>query len=133
VVTVCKPYAARVLLNGDEPMARRVGADGIHLSAARLKALQHRPQKLICAASCHNAAELAQAASLGLDFVLLSTVLPTLSHPDAVPLGWAGFSSVVGEYPLPVYALGGLRPNDLRAAWSHGAHGIAMQRAVWGG
>ncbi|HQR51375.1 MAG TPA: Nudix family hydrolase [Methylophilaceae bacterium] len=130
VVVACKPYTARILLNGDEAMSRRIGADGIHLSATRLMDLPQRPQ-MLCAASCHNAAELAQAARLGLDFALLSTVLSTLSHPAAAPLGWAGFSGMVGEYPLPVYALGGLRPGDLRTAWTYGAHGIAMQRAVW--
>jgi len=131
VVSLCQPYGACVLLNGDAALARRAGADGIHLPAARLMLLEERPQGLLCAASCHNTEELAQAARLGLDFVLLSPVMRTLSHPDTASLGWAEFSRMVGEYPLPVYALGGLQPHDLTIAWTHGAHGIAMQRAVW--
>ncbi len=131
VVDMAHPCGARVLLNGEETMARKVGADGVHLSAARLIALTVKPEGLMCAASCHHAEELARAAVLGLDFVLLSPVQRTLSHPEAEPLGWPGFNAMLNEYPLPVYALGGLHAADMVSAWKHGAHGIAMQRAVW--
>ena len=131
VMAMCKPYGARVLLNGEATLARRAGLDGIHLTSSRLMALRERPQDMLCAASCHEAGELLRAAELGLDFVLLSPVMPTLSHPASAPLGWQKFSRMIAEYPLPVYALGGLQREDLRTAWAHGAHGIAMQRAVW--
>jgi len=32
---------------------------------------------------------------------------------------------------VPVFALGGLRPQDLPIAIAHGAHGIAMRRHAW--
>jgi 8-oxo-dGTP diphosphatase len=131
VVELCRPFGVRVLLNGAEAMARGVGADGIHLSSARLMALAEKPEGLLCAASCHNVDELSRAADLGLDFVLLSPVMRTPSHPEIRPVGWDDFSRMIQEYPLPVYALGGLQPADLTDAWEHGAHGIAMQRAVW--
>jgi 8-oxo-dGTP diphosphatase len=93
--------------------------------------LQAKPEGLLCAASCHTAEELAQAEKLGLDFVVMGPVLPTRSHPDALTLGWEGFAGLIQDYPLPVYALGGLQPRDLQTAWRAGAHGIAMQRALW--
>lgn len=131
VVSMAASCGARVLLNGDISMAQAIGADGVHLSAARLMAMQQKPEGLMYAASCHDANELTHAANLGLDFVLLSPVMRTLSHPDAAPLGWHGFSALIHEYPLPVYALGGLQAGDMVTAWTQGAHGIAMQRAVW--
>lgn len=132
VVELARSCGARVLLNGEISMAEQVGADGVHLSSARLLAMNHRPPAgLLCTASCHNVEELAQAASLGLDFVLLAPVMRTLSHPDTAPLGWAQFGHLLHDYPLPVYALGGLQSADMATAWEHGAHGISMQRAVW--
>lgn len=131
VLALAQPYGARVLLNADIELARRCGADGVHLPAHALMALDERPQGLLCAASCHNAAELAKAARLGLDFVVLSPVLATVSHPGAETLGWPAFAALVADYPLPVYALGGVHPQDQLTAWQHGAHGIAMQRALW--
>jgi 8-oxo-dGTP diphosphatase len=38
---------------------------------------------------------------------------------------------MVRDYPLPVYALGGLRRTDLETAWAAGAHGISMMRGAW--
>ena len=133
VIALAKPYAARVLINADIELADSVGADGVHLNTASLMATQAKPQGLLCGASCHNALELKHAANLGLDFVLLSPVMPTRSHSDIAPLGWQEFSRLIQNYPLPVYALGGLQPQNMVGAWQRGAHGIAMQRAVWEG
>ena len=131
VIALAKPYAARVLINADIELADSVGADGVHLNTASLMATQAKPQGLLCGASCHNALELKHAANLGLDFVLLSPVMPTRSHSDIAALGWQEFSRLIQNYPLPVYALGGLQPQNMVGAWQRGAHGIAMQRAVW--
>lgn len=131
VLTLAQPYAARILLNGEVEAARAWGLHGVHLSSKALMAMQQRPEALLCAASCHDAAQLRQAEMLALDFAVLSPVLPTLSHPGASTLGWRGFAEVLAGNSLPVYALGGMQPQDLNTARQHGAHGIAMQRAVW--
>lgn len=131
VIATCRPYGVRVLLNGALEMAQRIGADGVHFSSAGLTSLPARPEGLLCAASCHNVEEMRRAAELGFDFVLLSPVMTTLSHPQVQPLGWEKFASMIAEFSLPVYALGGMKPECLVDAWTHGAHGIAMQRAIW--
>jgi 8-oxo-dGTP diphosphatase len=131
VIAICRPYGARVLLNGTPEVAQRIGADGVHFTSAALAAASSRLTGLLCAASCHNVEELAKASALEFDFVLLSPVMTTLSHPQTMPLGWERFKGMIAEYSLPVYALGGMRQEYMTDAWSHGAHGIAMQRAVW--
>ncbi len=124
-------YGARVLVNGDETLARQVGADGVHSTSEQLRRLSTRPATGLWAASCHNAEELARAAALGADFVVLSPVLPTASHPEGESLGWERFAQLVHGYSLPVYALGGMRPELLDTAMRYGAHGIAMLSGVW--
>jgi 8-oxo-dGTP diphosphatase len=122
---------ARVMLNGDAELARHLGCAGVHWPAATLLAAKARPEGLLCAASCHDRAELERAAALELDFAVLGPVAPTPSHPDAVPLGWPGVARLLGGTPLPVYALGGLTRSDLDIAIRHGAHGVALRRAAW--
>lgn len=126
-----RAHGARMLVNGDALLADRIGADGVHTPAADLARLATRPSLPLCAASCHDAEELARAQALGFDFVVLGPVQPTASHPGARPLGWERFAAIAGGSPLPVFALGGLVPRDLEAAWAHGAHGIAMIRGAW--
>lgn len=122
---------ACVLVNGDTELALRSGADGVHLTAGQLMRIASRPALPWVGASCHDAPELARAAQLGVDFVVLGPLRATPSHPGARTLGWEEFSRLVADYSLPVYALGGLRMADLGTAWQAGAHGIGMMRGAW--
>ena len=131
IVERARPYAARVLVNGSAELARAAGADGMHLDAAHLAQLSERPDVDWVGASCHSEAELARAANIGADFALLSPVLPTLTHPGAVTLGWKTFSTWAAASPIPVYGLGGLTAADVDLAQGHGAHGVALLRAAW--
>lgn len=117
-----------VLVHEDRDLARRVQADGVHLTSSSLMALAERPDFLWVGASCHDALELEKAAELGFDYAVLGPVLPTPSHPDAAGMGWPHFAELVENCPIPVYALGGMRPGALDLACQHGAHGIAMLR-----
>ncbi len=131
LLPLTRAAGARVMLNGDAALARRLGCAGVHWPAATLLAAKARPEGMLCAASCHDRAELERAATLKLDFAVLGPVAPTPSHPDAVPLGWSGVANLLRATPLPVYALGGLTRADLDIAIEHGAHGVALRRAAW--
>ena len=125
------PQGARILLNGDQRTARRLGFAGIHWTTSELTAARQRPDDMLCAASTHDAAELARAAALGVDFAVLGPVCATPSHPGAAPLGWPRFAELVRGSTVPVYALGGLARTDLDVAVANGAHGVALRRAAW--
>jgi len=130
---LCHAAGARLLINRDPALARDLGADGVHLQAAQLRELADRPEGLAwVAASCHDAGELALASALQVDFAVLSPVRPTASHPDAGPLGWEAFTSLLQQVNLPVYALGGVGPADLERAWQAGAQGVAGISELWG-
>ncbi len=122
---------AVVLINDDEELARKVGAHGVHLSSEGLARADRRTSFDWVAASCHTAEELARAAALGLDFTLLSPVLPTKTHADAQGMGWDTFARLIERSSLPVFALGGMQPDMLETARNSGAHGIALMRG-WG-
>ena len=132
---LCRRFGARLLLNADPRLAEQAGADGVHLRAALLRQLDGRPlgESRLVGASCHTPAELQAAAALGADFAVLSPVRATASHPQAQPLGWEGFAAQVAAATLPVYALGGLQPQDLAQAIACGGQGIAAIRGLWKG
>lgn len=123
---------ATVLVNGDAALAGELGV-GLHLPAADMLRLSSRPLPpgRWVAASCHDARELAHAAAIGADFAVLGPVLPTPSHPQTSALGWERFAALVAAAALPVYALGGMRRDDLAAARRAGAQGIAGISAFW--
>lgn len=131
VVALAHPHGAKVLINGDVALVEEVGADGVQLTSAQLAQCAERPHVTWCAASCHSAEELRRAEALGCDFVLLSPVLPTKSHPGAAHLGWDNFAAIAANSTIPVFALGGLNHADAICAWQHGAHGVALLRQAW--
>jgi 8-oxo-dGTP diphosphatase len=61
----------------------------------------------------------------------MGPVLPTPTHPGVQPLGWDAFVHQIEGTRIPVYALGGLWPEDVDLAIDHGAQGIAMRRGAW--
>lgn len=131
VVRLAHASGARVLVNADAALAQRTGADGVHLTSAQLRHLDQSPATGLVGASCHDAQELARAQALGADFAVLGPVQPTPSHPGAAGIGWNALAALLKDSPLPVYALGGLAPADLQAAFRCGAHGISMMRGAW--
>ena len=124
---------ARVLVSSRHAPALWEMCDGVQLTARDLLRAPSRPAVKWVAASVHNRVELTRASGIGCDFAVLGSVLPTASHPGSTTLGWDGFAAIAQQTPLPLYAIGGLRLQDLHVARAAGAHGIALLRAAWQG
>jgi 8-oxo-dGTP diphosphatase len=132
MLQLCQQYDALLLLNTEAEFFRDQ-ADGLHLSSQRLMSCQQRPvsQEILFGASCHNPMEIEQALALRVDYVLLSPVLPTATHPDAEVLGWSGLAQLLAACPVPAYALGGLQDQHAARIKSSGAFGMAGISAWW--
>ena len=115
-------------------MALAVAADGVHLGGHSLPAAVARrllgPQRLI-GVSTHRPAEIAAAAAAGANFVTFGPVFATPSKlAYGQPLGLEALRLACQNSPLPVFALGGIKPchlADLRAA---GVAGVAVISAL---
>ena len=127
----CRNNGIGLMLSGEAGQVSELGAAGLHLRSDQLMSLSARPlgRGYRLAASCHDAAQLEQAARIGADFAVLGPVSRTASHPAATPIGWDSFARLVRSARLPVYALGGLGEHDLSHAITHGGQGIAAIRA----
>ncbi|MFI8751046.1 Nudix family hydrolase [Vreelandella lionensis] len=130
---LCREYGAKLLLNGEPALLDQVDADGIHLTSARLMQLDRRPiaENKWLSASTHDQKQLSQAAVLGCDFVTLSPLRTTPSHPEVAPMGWHDFQQLVERAGMPVFALGGMTRFDANHARAVGAQGIASIRDFW--
>jgi 8-oxo-dGTP diphosphatase len=132
IKALCAPYSIQLLLNTNTTLAAELGFNGVHLTSHQLENSKKRPLKFsLVSASCHTLEDLEKAALLQLDFVVLSPVLKTASHPTTEPLGWNTFAKLVQSCNLPVYALGGMRQEMLPKAFENGACGIALMRDCW--
>ena len=120
------------LVGADAALARRVGADGVHLP----QRLAHRAPRLRAAhphwritAAAHDAAAIRRAEHWGLDAVLVSPVFPSRS-PSAK--GWLGpvrFESLVRSARIPVIALGGVNGRTAKRLSNSSCAGLAAVEA----
>jgi len=76
-------------------------------------------------ASCHHMEDIMIANECKIDFIVISPVNETKSHPEAKAIGWEKFSQLCFAAQMPVYALGGMTSSELMTAINHGAQGIA--------
>jgi len=133
LVQLCSNTRCRLLYNGDIEQGLMLGVHGFHLQTSSLMKHSTRPvsDDLLLAASCHSREELDHAAQIGADFCVLSPVKHTSTHRGIDGMGWGRFSELAGGSAIPVYALGGLTPQDLEQACRSYACGISMIRGVW--
>ncbi len=128
-LTLCRQFNAALMINSDlcYLLSDKDELDvGVHLTGKALDELNDKPSGYrLVAASCHSVNDIRKAEQLGLDFVTLSPVLNTSSHPGAKTLGWLAFSEVVKQACIPVYALGGMSGEYKGRAIDSGAQGIA--------
>jgi 8-oxo-dGTP diphosphatase len=126
---------AQLMLKGPLEWLGDFPAAGWHLTSTQLRKYASKgrpfPRERWLAASCHNAEELALAEQMGVDFVTLSPVQATQTHPEAQPLGWEQASQLVDGFNKPVFLLGGVSADDRQRAWAIGAQGVAGIRAFW--
>jgi len=124
---------AQLMLSGDLDGAKALGQGvGVQLKAHQLAALDVRPLPWhqYVGASCHDDDQLTHAAAVA-DFATLSPVAATATHPNQAPLGWDAFYDGVDAAALPVFALGGMRHEDVATARRGGGQGVAGIRGFW--
>lgn len=136
ITRLCKQTDGKLMLNIPNDVLSSIdlltaGIDGIHADSSTLMSLTSRPKCSLFSASCHSIEQLSRAEKLKADFVVLSPVQKTASHPDVQPIGWQTFAEMTETVSIPVYALGGVSADDVEKAWLHGGQGVAAISAFW--
>jgi thiamine-phosphate pyrophosphorylase len=127
-------YCAALLINDRIDVALAVDADGVQLGKTALPIAAARAllgAERMIGASTHSIEEARQAEREGADFVLFGPVYFTPSKAAyGAPQGVAALQKIVENISLPVYAIGGIKENNVAAIMRAGARGIALISAV---
>lgn len=101
------------------------GASAVHLSAAQSTV---DAGALFHGSSCHDEAEMTRAVAAGASYVTVSPAAPSDSKPGyGPPLGVSGVRRLVAfAEEIPVFALGGVDPDNARSFLDAGAYGVAV-------
>jgi thiamine-phosphate pyrophosphorylase len=133
---ICADAEVAFIVNDSMALARRLGADGVHLGQLDGDVREARallgPGAQI-GRTCHDSRHLAmQAGEDGADYVAFGAFYPTTTKPShyrpAPPiLSW--WSTL---FEVPCVAIGGITPDNAKPLVDAGADFIAVCQAVWG-
>ncbi|RZF64879.1 thiamine phosphate synthase [Sphingomonas populi] len=134
---ICAERDVAFLVNDSIALAKRLGADGVHLGQGDGDPREARsvlgPNAQI-GVTCHDSRHLAmEAGEAGADYVAFGAFYPTTTktvehHPEPVILSWWATM-----FELPSVAIGGITPANAAPLVTAGADFLAVSGAVWGG
>ena len=133
---ICADAGVAFIVNDSMKLAKRLGADGVHLGQSDGDVGEARallgPSAQI-GKTCHDSRHLAmEAGEAGADYVAFGAFYPTTTkpsdyRPDPSILSW--WSNL---FEIPCVAIGGITPGNARTLSDAGADFIAVCQAVWG-
>jgi thiamine-phosphate pyrophosphorylase len=131
---LCERYRAELYINDRVDVALAVDAAGVQLGVGSLPVRAAREllgsEKTI-GVSTHSMVEAEEAQKSGADFVLFGAVYFTPSKSAyGAPQGLAALKEVVEKISLPVYAIGGVKAENVDRIMEAGARGVALISAV---
>lgn len=114
---ICRARRLALLIAADPALAMRVGADGVHWPhRMRQRARKWRGRFDLQTVSAHSGRELRAVAGSPVDAALLSTVFASSSASAGRAMGALKFRLLARGAGLPVYALGGITPDNAESA-----------------
>ncbi|GAA4019901.1 thiamine phosphate synthase [Sphingomonas swuensis] len=132
---ICAEHGTAFIVNDDMSLAKRIGADGVHLGQDDGDPREARallgPQAQI-GVTCHDSRHLAmEAGEAGVDYVAFGAFFPTTTKTvkhvaEPSLLSWWGTL-----FELPCVAVGGITPENGGALVQAGADFLAVSGAVW--
>lgn len=133
---ICKDAQVAFIVNDSMRLAKRIGADGVHLGQGDGEVREARallgPSAQI-GKTCHDSRHLAMdAGEAGADYVAFGAFYPTTTkpseyRPDPSILTW--WSTL---FEIPCVAIGGINPDNGSTLVKAGADFLAVCQAVWG-
>jgi thiamine-phosphate pyrophosphorylase len=133
---ICADAGVAFIVNDSMTLAKRLGADGVHLGQSDGDVREARallgPSGQI-GKTCHDSRHLAMdAGEAGADYVAFGAFYPTTTkpsnyRPDPSILTW--WSTL---FEIPCVAIGGITPDNAKPLVGAGADFVAVCQAVWG-
>ena len=133
---ICADAGVAFIVNDSVALAKRLGADGVHLGQSDGDVREARavlgPAAQI-GRTCHDSRHFAmQAGEDGADYVAFGAFYPTTTKPSNYRPEPAILSWWSALFEIPCVAIGGITPDNAEPLVEAGADFIAVVQAVWG-
>ncbi len=137
LLAICAARDVTFIVNDSIGLAKRLGADGVHLGQGDgtvADARQRLGKDAQIGVTCHDSRHLAmEAGEAGADYVAFGAFFPTATKQTEFRAELNLLDWWQGIFEIPCVAIGGITPENCAPLVAAGADFLAVSNAVWGG
>lgn len=136
LLEICGQYGARLLINDDVQLAKKIGAHGVHLGQTDGSPVAARAllgSNAIIGVTCHASLTLAhQAVNNGASYVAFGRFFPSQTKPNAAPAPLSLLREARLELgDIPIVAIGGITLENAQVVLTAGATMLAVSHSLF--
>lgn len=132
---LCREYKVPFVINDNVELAKKIGADGVHVGQSDMEALDVRKvlgDDKIIGVSAQTVEQAELAEKHGADYLGVGAVFPTGSKDDATEVSFETLKAICEHVQIPVIAIGGITRDNVAELSGSGICGIAVISAIFG-
>jgi len=136
---ICKEFNARLIINDNVQIAKRIGAHGVHIGKMDMDPIEARNylgNNFLIGCSTNTFDDIFKLKDKAIDYVGLGPFRFTTTKEKLSPiLGLDGLREIMkkckeAKITIPVVAIGGIKAEDIESILDTGIHGIAVSSAI---
>ncbi|MFZ5551567.1 MAG: thiamine phosphate synthase [Bacteroidota bacterium] len=139
VKKICDEFHAVLIINDNIAVAHQSGANGVHLGLTDSSVMQARKilgNDTIIGGTANTIHDIFQRNAERVDYIGLGPLRFTATKDKLSPeLGFEGYKTILEEmrsvnFTIPVFAIGGVLPEDCKPLAACGVYGVAVSSAI---
>lgn len=131
---LCDLYETKLIVNDYLELALETGADGLHLGQddfSLKEAKKMAPAHFIIGQTVKTVEQAKKAIEEGADYLGVGAIFPSSTKPHALPVTLETLGSIRQLSNIPLYAIGGITPQNLSKDLLAHIDGLVACHAIW--
>lgn len=131
---LCRNYKVPFVINDNVELAKKIGADGVHVGQSDMEALDVRKvlgDDKIIGVSAQTVEQAVLAEKRGADYLGVGAVFHTDSKADVAEVSRETLKAICDAVDIPVIAIGGINKENVSELAGTGICGIAVISAIF--
>ncbi len=134
ILALCRSYGVPLLINDDVMLAKKIGAEGVHVGQDDMAASEAREilgDDAIVGVTARTVEQALAAEKAGADYLGSGAVFGTSTKKDAKPMDPAYFQKICESVSIPVVAIGGITADNIRQLEGRKMSGFAIVSGIF--
>lgn len=134
IMELCHRYQVPFIVNDNVELAKRIGADGVHIGQADMELEQARKllgADAIIGVTAKTIQQAKAAEEGGADYLGSGAVFGSSTKPDAKAMDHALLQEICGSVEIPVVAIGGISAANVMQLKGRGMAGVAVVSGIF--